>query len=331
MKALAYIAELLGGDVKSTIDKVDKDILTRITEIRIRKNNYLIIVIKNTSFFLSEAGELCEYPTASCVKTGGEYVDKLFLRICEYSIYSNNDNIKQGFVTLQNGARVGISGTAAMAAGVITGIKDISSLSFRIPNEIRGCSCGVLNFLYVNAFPSVIIAGMPASGKTTLLRDMAYQLSSGFNDRYRKVAVIDERNEIAGKCSGENTLSVGINTDVLSSVPKSLGIELATRTLSPEIIICDEVSNEAEVNAISAAFSSGISFALSVHIGTRDDLYKKRIIRQLLETGEFSYIVLQKGLTYETEILDCEEVYREICRNYSGDCVLKRDGNYSLR
>ena len=330
MNALAYIIDILGGEIKNTFDKVDKDILTRITEIRIRKNNFLIVVIKNTSMFLCESGELSEYPSPECLKTGKEYVDKLFLRICEYSIYSNSDSIRQGFVTLKNGARVGLSGTAIMTAGKMTGMKDISSLSFRIPNEISGCSAGVLNFLYVNAFPSVIIAGMPGSGKTTLLRDMAASLSSGFNDRYRKIAVIDERNEIAGKCSGDNTLSVGINTDVLSSVPKALGIELATRTLSPEMIICDEVSNENEVRAISAAFSSGVSFALSVHIGTRDDLYKKRIIRQLLETGEFSYIVLQKGLTYETEILDCEEVYREICRNNSGNCVHERSRNYNL-
>ena len=273
-------------------------------------------MIKNTAFFLSPDGEICEHPMHSSIKTSGEYVDKLFLRLCEYSVYSNEDNIRKGFITLKNGARVGVSGTAVISGGEIISVKDISSLNIRIPREIRGCSSDVLNFLYVNSFPSVIVAGMPSSGKTTLLRDMAHQLSNGFNDRYRKVVIVDERCELAGRDINGYVFDTGVNCDVLSAFPKAEGIEIATRTLSPEMIICDEVSRESEVAAIASAFSSGVSFALSVHIGCRNDLYKKPVIRQLIETGEFSYIVLLQGTTYKTEVIDAEEVKDEISRLY---------------
>ncbi|MBE6719888.1 MAG: hypothetical protein E7571_04410 [Ruminococcaceae bacterium] len=315
---LSYILNLLDDDVSSAIRLLDKDILSKITEIRIRKNNYLVLVVRSTSYFINEKGELSDSPFHSSVKCSAQSVDRLYLKLCDYSVYANTEHINSGFITLKNGARVGLSGTAVLSKNEIVSVKDIYSLNIRIPREVVGCSKTVLDFLYVNSFPSVIVAGMPSSGKTTLLRDMAYQLSSGFNDRYKKVAVIDERNEIAGKF-GDGFMSVGFNTDVLSSFPKAEGIELATRTLSPDMIICDEVSKESEVTAVSQAFSSGVSFALSVHIGSVEDLYKKRIIRQLIKTGEFSYIILLKGTSYSAEIIDIEEVISEIRRTDSSD------------
>ncbi len=326
MNALQYVLSFFDGEISAAVYKLDKDILSGITEIRIRKNNYFILVIRNTSFFLDADGEICEQPLPKSIKLSSEYVDRLFYKFCEYSVYSNENNIRQGFITLPNGARVGLTGTAVMSQNAVTNVKDISSLNIRIPHEVRGCSDSVLNCLYVSKFPSVIVAGMPSSGKTTLLRDMAFQLSNGFGERYRKVTLIDERNEFAGKFGSENMLSVGVNCDVLSSFPKAVGIELATRTLSPEMIVCDEVSRESEVEAISFAFSSGISFALSVHIGSREDLYRKPIIKKLLDTGEFSYIILLGGVSHNAEILDAEVVYDEIRRLDSCDSVNERCG-----
>ena len=319
MDSVQGVIPFLGDDISAVFSRLDKDIMSCITEIRIRKNSFIVIMVKNMAFFIDDTGEISEHPSHRSLKVNAQYVDKLFLRMCEYSIYSNEEQIKQGFITLSNGARVGICGTAVMDKTEVVSVRNIMSLNIRIPREISGCSLGVLNFLYVNSFPSVIVAGVPSSGKTTLLRDMAFQLSNGFNDRYKKVAIIDERGEFAGRTETENSLKIGINTDVLSSYPKALGIDIATRTLSPDRIICDEVSRDSEVEAIAQAFSSGISFALSVHIGNRDDLYRKSIIRKLLKTGEFSYIVLLDGMTYKSEIIDAQEVYSEICRLNHGD------------
>lgn len=308
----------MGDEMQSVFADIDASLLSRITEIRVRSNNFLVLVFKGVSYFVKDNGELSDKANDACVKTSAKYVDKLFLKLCDYSVYANSDSIKCGYITLSNGARVGVSGTAVTEKNEIIIVKDISSLNIRIPYEIKGCSDKVLNFLYVNLFPSIIVAGMPSSGKTTLLRDMAFQLSNGFADRYRKVVIVDERNELAGRTNNDFAFRIGANTDVLSSYPKAEGIELATRTLSPEMIICDEVSKPSEVEAISLAFSTGVSFALSVHIGSKLDLYRKRIIKQLIETGEFSYIVLLDGLTYSAQIIETQEVYREICRN-SGD------------
>jgi stage III sporulation protein AA len=108
---------------------------------------------------------------------------------------------------------------------------------------------------------------------------------------------------------------------VLTAFNKAKGIELATRTLSPEMIICDEISTDDEINSILYAFSSGISFALSVHIGSKQDLYDKPIIRKLLETNEFSYVVLLDNYTYKLEIIEGTEILNEINRDNKPDTI----------
>jgi len=328
LREIEYILSFMNDELKSVFSILDINILTRITEIRVRKNNYLLIVIKNTSYFIDYNGDIYDYPSSHCVYIEEEEFDELFLSFCNYSVYSNTKNINNGFITLENGSRIGIAGEAVYEKGEILSVRDISSMNIRIAKEVKNCSEGILNFLYVNSFPSIIIAGKPNSGKTTLLRDMARLLSSGFNNRYAKIAIVDERNEICGKRAGKTHLDIGINTDVLTSFSKAQGIETATRTLSPDMIICDEVSSEKEVNSILFAFSSGISFALSVHISTREDLLRKPIIKTLLETGEFRYIVLLENYTYKPEIIDAGEIYDEICRNNNTDFCLGRNRDY---
>ena len=308
---LEYAVSFMNNDLKTVFSLLDINIQNRINEIRVRKENFLVLVIRNTSYFIDYNGDLYDYPSNNCVFVDGESFDNMYLSYCNYSIYSNAENIKNGFITLDNGSRIGVSGSAVYDNGKMLSLKDITSLNIRIARDIKGCADGVLSFLYVNSFPSIIVAGKPNSGKTTLLRDIARQLSSGFNNKYVKVAVVDERGEICPKKAD----SIGINTDVLSSFPKAKGIEIATRTLSPEMIICDEVATPEEVNSILYAFSSGIRFALSVHISSREDLLYKPIIKTLLHTNEFSYIILLDNHTYKAEIIDAGEIYDEICRN----------------
>lgn len=322
MSEIEYILSFMNDDLKSVLTLLDINILSRINEIRIRKESYLIIVIKNTSYFIDYNGDLYDYPTNCSVYVKSDAFDELFLSFCNYSVYNNCENINKGFITLENGSRIGIAGSAVYEKGEILSVKDIVSMNIRISKEIKNCSEGLLNFLYVNSFPSIIVAGGPNSGKTTLLRDMARLLSSGFNNKYAKIAIVDERNEICGKRGGKGSLDVGINTDVLTSFSKAQGIEIASRTLSPDMIICDEVSTLNEVKSILFAFSSGISFALSVHIRSREDLLHKPIIKTLLNTREFSYIVLLDKYTYKLEIIDAGEIFDEICRNDNSDYLI---------
>ena len=178
-------------------------------------------------------------------------------------------------MTAPNGNRVGIAATAVEKDGTVTAIRDVQSLNIRIAREERGCARGVLNTLFVGRLPSIIVAAPPGGGKTTVLRDLARALSGGF----------DERGEFGG-------FSPGVNTDVLTGFGKKKGIEIAVRTLTPELIVCDEIADDAEVDAIKAGFSSGVAFAVSVHIRDAEDLVHKSIIKKLYLTGEFDYVVL---------------------------------------
>ncbi|MBR3737747.1 MAG: hypothetical protein IKN26_03315 [Eubacterium sp.] len=310
---LDYIVSFMNENMRNVFSLPDRNIRSRINEIRIRKENFIVIVIKNSSYFIDSNGDIYDYPQKNCLKTSADEFDELFLSFCNYSVYSNSQNINKGFITLENGSRIGLAGSAVCEGENILSLKDITSMNIRIAREVKNCALGVLNFLYVKSFPSIIVAGAPASGKTTLLRDMARLLSSGFNNRYAKIAVVDERGEICAKYNSQK-IDIGINTDVLSYFSKQRGIEIAIRTLSPDMIICDEVSTIEEVESIKFGFSSGIGFALSVHIKNREDLLRKPIIKTLLETGEFSYIILLEDKTYKPLIIDCGEIIDEICR-----------------
>lgn len=330
MLGIAGVIEYLPDNLRLLFEKIDINVANKICEIRIRRNQPLILVIRNKSYFLDDAGDVYDCPAHNTVYIDSREFDDVFMRLCDYSLYSNGDNLKNGFITLSNGARVGVSSSAVYDNGKMIAVKDISSLNIRIPREAINCSSGVLNFLYSNTFPSIIVAGRANSGKTTLLRDISRGLSSGFNNRYVKVAIVDERNEFAAKHGADNNMDVGLNTDVLTSFSKSTGIDIATRVLSPELIVCDEISTDAEVESVMQSFSSGIKFALSVHCGDYNDLINKSIIKKLLSTKEFSYIILLDNYTYKPEIIDATEVYGEIFGTYGNCFVNDRFGHFDF-
>ncbi len=326
MNKLTDVLSYMPDKVVSAFNMLDENILNRINELRVRRGKPIAVVIKNTSYFIDNKGDLYDYCMSECLKMNSDEFDNLFMSLCDYSLYDNMENLKKGFITLSNGSRIGVASTAVNDENGIVSVKDIVSLNIRIPQEVKGCAEKILNFLYVNSFPSIIVAGKPNSGKTTLLRDIARMLSDGFNNKYAKVAVIDERNEFAAKKDTEMSMDLGLNTDVLTAFNKAKGIEIATRTLSPEMIICDEISTDEEVQSILYAFSSGISFALSVHISDREDLIYKPIIKTLLQTQEFSYIVLLDNYTYSPEIIEASEVLSEIHRNDRADNFINCTG-----
>ena len=321
MFAVFSLGEYFSKPFADVFLSIDGEIASRISEVRVRKNGYLVIVIKNTSYFIDYNGEIYSAPNCHSVIIDNEEFEKLFMALCSYSVHTKNEELKSGFITLNGGARVGIAASAVYENEKLVSVKDVFSLNIRIPRAVKSCAKSVLDFLFVKSFPSVIVAGMPNSGKTTLLRDLARMLSSGFNNRFRKIAVIDERLEF----SGCGYLDTGINCDVLSSFPKAKGIEIATRTLSPEMIVCDEVSTVHEVEAIKYGFLSGVSFALSVHAGSKEELLNKKIVKALVDTGEFSYLVFLDGYTYKPEIIETSEVLGEISGNSSADSFYNSD------
>lgn len=289
MDNITYFISLFPKYLEDIFKGFDKNILNSVTEIRLRRNKPVIVYIKSTPYFISVGGTLVGSCNANTVKLDDESFDFIADRLCNRSFHTNMHSMTEGYITAKNGSRVGIGASAVYRDSSLNSVRDINSLNIRIAREHRDCSRDILNLLYTNATPSIIIAGPVLSGKTTFLRDFSRLLSSGFSGKYRKVTVVDERREIA---SG---FDVGINTDVLSGYEKAKGIEIATRTLSPDIIVCDEIGNINELNAIKYGFSTGVSFAVSVHIKDGKQLLTNRIASQLITEGEFDYAVLLKS------------------------------------
>ncbi len=316
----------LSPSVKEAFNMIDSQIFEKVSEIRIRRSGYITLVIRNSTYFIDYNGDLYDSPPSHGVTLEKEEFDSLFMSLCDYSLYAHNDTLKYGFITLEGGIRVGVSGSAVYEGGELISVKDITSLNIRIPCDAEGFSLPVIRKICLKELPSIIVAGAPNSGKTTFLRDYSKQLSNGKNGKFIKVCAVDERDELFSKSVNFN----GINTDVLSGYPKALGIEIATRTLSPELIVCDEIATVGELNAVRGGLACGCAFALSVHIGKPSDLFRKEIIRCLLETEEFSYIVMLDGYSYVPRLIGAQEVINEIRRNNSDNSFNNLSGRVNV-
>lgn len=221
-----------------------------------------------------------------------EECEELVLRMCEYSLYAKEEELKCGFLTLQNGIRVGICGRTIIENEKVVRIVDFTSINIRMPREMIGSASGLLQCLPVfsHFVPSVLIFSAPGCGKTTMLRDAARQLSDGENRA--KVCIVDERMEIAGCVRGIPQFDVGIRTDVFSGCPKPEGIAMAIRSLSPDVVITDEIGNIYDGKAICDAAKSGVAVWTSAHAASLDDLMQRNVFSDLLHAHAFHFYVL---------------------------------------
>ncbi len=206
-----------------------------------------------------------------------------FSNICNFSVYSRQSEINSGYITLKGGHRAGICGTAVLSKGEIVNIKDITSINIRIAREIVGCADELVS--KINSLQGVLICGAPCSGKTTLLRDLARSLSYQY-----KVSLIDERNELSSNVSGVFQNDIGL-CDVYDSYIKSDAITHAVRSMSPDIIVCDEISTLEDTQAISYALNCGVSFVATVHADNIENLKKRPLAKKLLDSKAFSQLV----------------------------------------
>lgn len=239
-----------------------------------------------------------------------EDMKSIIQKISNYSLYAYEEDIRQGFITIKGGHRIGIAGECVMDKGQIKTIRNISSVNIRISREIIGCSDKILKYIASEKkIYNTIIISPPKCGKTTILRDIARNISDGVSSLGivgKKVVVIDERSEIGACYFGIPQNDLGIRTDVLDNCLKREGLIMAIRSLSPEILICDEIGTKGDIEALLMAFNSGVNIITTIHGSTVEDLYKRKVFNDLLDNEILERVVI---LSNRNGIGTIESVY----------------------
>ena len=276
--------------IRTALIKIPDKIKNNIQEICIRVNNSIIIFTQDKSYFLGKNGEISSENPKNLVISQNDILETMKI-LCNFSIYSCQNQIKEGFITLKGGHRAGFSGTAVINNNEIINISDISSINFRISREILGCSQRIFDKFGLDIGGTLII-GPPSSGKTTILRDIARKISTSLQEnKLIKVSIIDERREIAASYQGVPQRDIGFS-DVLNGFPKAEGIIRAIRTLSPKIIICDEIGNNEDAEAIKKSLNSGVGITASIHAKSVDEMANSFRIKNILNSGAIKRAIL---------------------------------------
>ena len=282
----------LGDRIKSVLSKLNCFQKGKTREIRLIINAPLQIVDDMGTRYISLDGEIRDSVDPKCFLISKNDIEESFKSICGYSVHSHQNEICRGYITLKGGHRAGICGTAVIDENRIFSIKDISSINLRIARQMRGVAEKILPDWVIYGKESLIIAGPPCSGKTTLLRDISRSLSL----KGKRVSVIDERGEIAAVYQGLLQNDLGHCCDVFNGYPKSIGIMTAMRAMSPEVIVCDEIGDFDEARQIISGLNSGIRFIISIHCEDIETAIKRPQVRTLVESGEFTcFAFLQAG------------------------------------
>ena len=277
-KAFRQAARVLPDGLRGLAERLPAVLQAQICEIRLRVDAPVMLTTAGTPFFLTQDADVTRRRTAQTLVAREKDVQDTFLRACDYSVLRREPEIRQGFLTLEGGHRLGIAG----AHGAGNGFERVTSLNLRVARSIPDAADALGSRLFADGLCSPVLAGPPLCGKTTILRALAAGLAEGRWGQPYRVSVVDSRREFG-------TLP---SCDVLTGFDQAQGVHMALRSLSPQMVICDEVTTAAQASALEAGFSAGAACAVSVHAADADALHKRIPLLRLLETGQFTHIVL---------------------------------------
>lgn len=279
------ILSIFPAEMKSKWEKILSE-HEEIEEIRLRAERPVILLTRSKEILLS-----------SMVMEGNE-IQSILQHLCQYSVYAYEEEMRQGFLTIQGGHRVGFAGQAALLEnGEIKTFRRVQYMNIRIAREKKNIALGLLPYVYEKqSLKNCLLVSPPAAGKTTMLRDLVRLVSDGNSyGAGRKVGIVDERSEIAGSFHGIPQNDVGIRTDVLDACPKATGMLLLIRSMSPEVLAVDEIGTLRDAEAMHYAFSTGCKVLATIHGSSMEDIRKKRFLSKILEEHSFErFIFLEK-------------------------------------
>ena len=283
----------------SMLEKIKKmGSTTNITEIRLRVGRNILLVTSDVEVEVDYIVSL------------KDMLD-ILVKVSKNSIYAIQNEINNGFVVINGGHRIGICGEVVTENGNIKNIKNINSMNIRVARQLIGVADKVMPYIVNNGnVQNTIIISPPGCGKTTILRDIVRQISSGvkiLDFKGKNVGLVDERGEIAAVSLGIPNLDVGLRTDIMSNVPKSIGMQMLVRSMGIDVIATDEIGGKEDFEAIKYANSSGVNLVFTMHGNDISDVYKKEEIKKLLNDGIFSVAIIlsrKKGVGTIEKICD---------------------------
>lgn len=292
MKDFLNAIYLLPDKYRNILSMIDEIQAKEIKEIRFRNGGAVTLYAQNKVFYITTGGMLSLTYCDNVLKTDERELQEIVFMLSRRSLHTYQDMIAKGYIPLRGGCKAGIAGRAVMKNGAVYSVSSFNCVNIRISREFYGCARDVLEA--VGDCTSYIIVGPPLSGKTTVLRDLCRHYSGRNSPQPLKTAVIDERDEIASKSFGSG-MDIGEHTDVLTLYPKAYGTEIAVRTLSPDIVVLDEIGSEEESQALLSAVNSGVGFIATAHGKSFEEVIRRPNIKTLINAGVFKKVVILEG------------------------------------